>query len=53
MRYQVFAPMYNSDTNKVEMVCVAMINRKAFVNMFTSAYESQMNVKCVVKEVCI
>ena len=40
MRYQVYAPMYNSETDKVEMVCIAMFNRIAFVSMFTSTYES-------------
>lgn len=53
MRYQVYAPMYNSETDKVEMVCIAMFNRIAFVSMFTSTYMFQMKVTCVVKEVRI
>lgn len=53
MRYQVYAPVYSSKTQSINMVCIAMFNNKGIASIFRSAYETEMHVSCVIKEVSI
>lgn len=53
MRFQVYAPIYSSETHNTNMVCIAMFNSISIASAFKSAYENVMHVSCVIKEVSI
>lgn len=53
MRYQVYAPIYSRRTHNTAMVCIAMFNNIGIACIFKSAYETEMHVSCIIKEVLI